>query len=111
METTIVVKLTPDELVPGKVLCDMHNGLSVLEERIPGFVLVNHARIRTEYGKNMVSCLFYEQDPQNPAIRRPSIPGLIICNKLLYLVEDGMLYKAVYYYDYTFFGIVTFKIS
>jgi hypothetical protein len=46
--------LTPDQLERGKSLCDMHDGLSILESRIPGFRIETDAEKELE--KAFTSC-------------------------------------------------------
>jgi hypothetical protein len=101
-----VTKINLDELIPGKVLCDMHDGLAVLEERIPGFVLLHHSRIETDTAHEIMDGLFMEY------------AGKLVTyfewhNKLLYYYEQEIsgLHKAVYGYDGRWFGIVTFRIE
>jgi len=88
---------------PGKVLCDMHYGLSQLETRITGFKLLHHATIRTEHGAEFVRSLLAENGIEYPTVH----------NKLLYLIDQDNAgnYKAVYTYDGHMFGIVTFNTS
>ena len=91
-----------DELVPGKSLCDMHDGLSVLESRIPGFKLVSHAWIRTTKALEIVESLLDFV-----------FPSIYPQNKILYYYDQEIsgLHKAVHHLDAEWFGIVTFEID
>lgn len=106
METTIVTKITPDELIPGKVLCDMHDGLSVLEERIPGFVLVHHSRLDVPDKAREIMWKIFADPVCNS-------PLFTIGNKYLHYYEqdNSGLHRACYEYDRRWFGIVTFRIE
>ncbi len=101
------MKITASQLKPGKSLCDMHDGLSILESRIPGFVLLHHVRIRTVWADDFVRKLF-ETTLEDGLLYYNQIH-----NKILYYYEQDSsgLHKAVYHYDAEWFGIVTFKIG
>jgi hypothetical protein len=93
-----------DELTTGKVLCDMHYGLSQLEQRIEGFEVLHEARVGTPHGKHIVATIL--GTALGPRIVTPTAQ-----NKLLYLIEHttNSVFKAIYYYDSLYFSIVTFK--
>ena len=99
MKTIIDIRTTE----PGKVLCDMHYGISQLENRITGFVLVSHVQLSSALGSNIVGALLGESGVEYPTVH----------NKLLYLLEQDNTgnYKAVYTYDGRKFGIVTFRVE
>ena len=90
---------------PGKVLCDMDDGLSQLETAIPGFVLLSHHRIKCDNSTEAVTAIL------NGVLGQQ---GYTYFNKLLVLVGDSPYHNAfyaVYSFDNRYFGSICFKIE
>lgn len=104
------MKITESELVKGKVLWDMHDGINYIEKKIPGFVLLHTSQIQTDAALEIMRKLFEEDETNGETWLVSSID---IHNKLLYYWEESImgLHKAVYHYDNRYFGIVTFEIQ
>jgi hypothetical protein len=93
-----------DKIPHGQELGDFSDGIEGLRERIAGFRLLQHNRVMTNYASGIVRDLVFEASGGR---------SVGVFNRCLYLLGLDVYgnYNAVYFYEYTGFGIVTFKID